>query len=292
MKTGSKALIFLILLPGYLLAQTDSLHRMVNHKRLRAVAITGSAVYATGVAGLSAVWYRDIPRQRFAFFNDNAEWKQVDKLGHFCSSVYLSLWTSQAMRWCQVPERKADRIGALTGFLVMLPIEVLDGFSTGYGASTGDLLANAGGAAFFYGQKLLWNELRIYPKFSFHQSDYAHLRPGMLGDGFLQEALKDYNGQTYWLSFDMDKFMTFPRWLNLAIGYGAEGMVFARDEQNRDAGYHPVRQYYLSLDVDLSVIKTRSRVLKTLLGGINLLKFPAPTLEFSEKGIRFFPAYF
>lgn len=290
---GSKVLLLLLLLPGYLLAQIDSSqYTGINRKRLRTVTIAGSTVYTSGIIGLSAVWYKNIPRQRFTFFNDNAEWKQVDKLGHFCSSVYLSFWTSRAMRWCQVPDKKSDRIGAITGFMVMVPIEILDGFSSGYGASTGDIVANAGGAVFFLGQKMLWNELRIYPKFSFHRTGYASIRPAVLGNGFVNESLKDYNGQTYWLSVDMDKFLPFPRWLNLAVGYGANDMIYARDAQNRQAGYAPYRQYYFSLDVDLSVIKTRSKVLRTLLGGINLLKFPAPTLEFSKHGIRFFPAYF
>jgi hypothetical protein len=213
-------------------------------------------------------------------------------LGHFYSSFYFSYGTSQALKWANVQQRKAELIGAATGFLVMVPIEIFDGYSDAYGASSGDLIANATGSIFFLGQSLLWNETRIYPKFSFHQTDYAALRPNTLGDTYSSEVLKDYNGQTYWLSFDMDKFMRFPKWLNLAVGYGANEMVYARDAQNEAAGFSAYRQYYFAIDFDLTGIKTRSKVLKTFFSLVSLIKLPAPTLEFSKKGTKFYPAYF
>ena len=270
--------------------QTDSL--AVNKKRLTNFIAISSAAYAVTLVGLSELWYKDSDQQSFRFFNDNAEWKQVDKLGHFYAGFYFSYGTSLGLKWANVPQRKADLIGAVTGFLVLVPIEIFDGFSDAYGASTGDLLANATGSAFFLTQSLLWKETRIYPKFSFHRTDYAPLRPNTLGDTFASEFLKDYNGQTYWLSFDMDKFVKFPKWLNLAVGYGANGMVYARDSQNEAAGFSAYRQFYLALDVDLTGIKTRSKVLKTFFSLVSLLKLPAPTLEFSKKGTKFYPAYF
>lgn len=265
---------------------------VVNKKRLtRFVVISGTACSATWI-GLSELWYKDSGQQSFRFFNDNAEWKQADKLGHFYAGFYLSYGTAKGLKWANVPQRKADWVGAVTGFLVLVPIEIFDGFSDAYGASSGDLLANAAGSAFFLTQSLLWNEPRIYPKFSFHRTEYAALRPNTLGDTFTSELLKDYNGQTYWLSFDMDKFIRFPKWLNLAVGYGANGMVYARDSQNAEAGYSAYRQYYVALDFDLTGIKTRSKVLKTIFTLVSLIKLPAPTLEFSEKGTRFHVAYF
>jgi hypothetical protein len=270
--------------------QADS--TSVNKKRLtKFIAISGTA-YALTLVGLSELWYKDTDQQPFQFFNDNAEWKQVDKLGHFYAGFYFSYGTSKALRWANVPQRKSDLIGAVTGFLLLVPIEIFDGYSDAYGASTGDLLANATGSAFFLTQSLLWNETRIYPKFSFHRTDYAALRPNTLGDDFASEFLKDYNGQTYWLSFDMDKFIKFPKWLNLAVGYGANGMVYARDSQNDAAGYSAYRQFYFALDLDLTGIKTKSKALKTIFSLVSLLKLPAPTLEFSKKGTKFYPAYF
>lgn len=168
----------------------------------------------------------------------------------------------------------------------MSSIEILDGFSTGYGASVSDLGANALGAGFFLGQNLLWNEIRIYPKFSFHRSDYAHQRPDILGNGLIEEMIKDYNGQTIWLSMDMDKFLKFPKWLNFSVGYGSESMIYARKNANIEQGFYPYRQLYLALDFDLTSIKSKSKAVNTLIYFINMIKLPAPTLEFSQHKVK------
>jgi hypothetical protein len=59
-----------------------------------------------------------------------------------------------------------------------------------------DIIANASGTALF----VLWKEQRITPKFSFHTTQYAQYRPNVLGSSLAEQMLKDYNGQTYWLS--------------------------------------------------------------------------------------------
>lgn len=281
-----------LLVPVLLFAQPgDSIK--VQPKRLTAFIAGSSVAYGVTLVGLNELWYSNNPHQSFHFFNDNAEWKQVDKLGHFYSTFYLSYAGSSALQWSGVKTSKANLMGSLIAFGVMLPIEIFDGYSAAYGASGGDLVANAAGAVFFYGQKVLWKEILIYPKFSFHRTDYSPLRPNVLGDNAISEIFKDYNGQTYWLSFDMDKFVRFPKWLNLAVGYGAEGMIYARDEQNREAGYPlPYRQYYLSFDIDLRSIKSRSKFVNTLISVISVIKLPAPALEFSNKGMKFRPFYF
>lgn len=269
-----------------------STNHSINQKRLRTLVIGGGAAYGLTLYGLSELWYKDSERQSFQFFNDNGEWKQVDKLGHFYSAFYFSYGTSKALQWCNVPKKKSDLYGAITGFLVMVPIEILDGYSDDYGASSGDLIADAGGALFYLGQTMLWKEPRILPKFSFHRTSYAAERPEVLGDNYYSEILKDYNGQTYWLSFDMDKFIKFPKWLNLAVGYGAEGMVYANDQPNEEMGYNSYRQYYFSLDPDLTSIRTNSKVLKTAFFLLSLIKLPSPTVEFSSQGTRFSFFYF
>jgi len=260
----------------------------LNKRRLRIFTVGAVAAYGGAMAGLNKLWYENNGQTSFHFFNDNPEWKQVDKAGHFFSAFHISHGTSGLLRSFNVPQQKSDLIGALTGFGVLLPIEILDGHSKAYGASVGDLLANTGGAAFYFLQSRLWSEVRIHPKFSFHRTNYARLRPEVLGHDLAEELMKDYNGQTYWLSVDIDKFTPFPKWLNLAVGYGAQGMVYARDHQNIDAGFNtPYRQYYLSLDLDITAIHTNSKAVKTLLFLINMVKIPSPALSFSRKGVHF-----
>jgi hypothetical protein len=293
MKVLNKYLVLFIFcslfVSGY--SQTTDTLKSIDKKRFNTLVIGGTTGYGLTLVGLHQLWYKNTEQQSFQFFNDNAEWKQVDKLGHIYSTFYFSYGTSKALQWCNVNNQKSAFWGSVTGFLIMLPIEIMDGFSAAYGASTGDLLANAAGSGLFLAQHYAWKEIRVKPKFSFHATKFASLRPNTLGDGF-SELVKDYNGQTYWLSFDLDKFMRFPRWLNLAVGYGAEGMVYAREKENTLAGFKTYRQYYVAIDFDLSSIKTRSKVLNTIIFFADMIKLPAPTIEFSSKGSKIHPFYF
>jgi uncharacterized protein YfiM (DUF2279 family) len=267
-------------------------HTSVNKRRLHTLIISSTAGYGLTLTGLHQLWYKNSEKQSFRFFNDNAEWKQIDKIGHFHSSFYFSYGMQRALKWSGVSTKKTNVIGTLTGFLILVPIEIFDGFSDAYGASTGDIVADAAGATFFLGQQMVWNEIRLHPKFSFHRTRYATLRPEILGDNTLSEIFKDYNGQTYWISLDTDKFIKFPTWLNIAVGYGAQQMVYAHHGQNSLAGYDAYRQFYLSLDIDLTAFKTKSKLLNTLIFIANMIKIPAPTLELSRHGARFHPLYF
>jgi hypothetical protein len=264
----------------------------INHKRLTGVIIGTGATYTATLIALNNIWYSQYDKQSFHFFNDASEWKQVDKAGHLYSTFQLSSIQSQLFQWSGVPKKKSDLYGTLTAFVMMSSIEVMDGFSAGYGASATDLLANGIGAGIFLGQQALWKETRIYPKFSFHTTEFADQRPGTLGSTLAEQIIKDYNGQTYWLSIDMDKFMRFPKWLNLAVGYGAENMIYAQDEMNIEAGLYPYRQYYLAIDFDLTGIHSRSKLVNTLIYFANMIRLPAPALEFSQNKVKAYAFYF
>ena len=137
------------------------------------------------------------------------------------------------------------------------------------------------------GQELIWNEQRITVKYSFHQTSYSKQRPTTLGENYIQQALKDYNGQTYWLSANIWSFnrkSSFPKWLNIAVGVGAEGMLYGKTSVSNPILQDPYRQFYLSLDLDLRKINTNSEFLKFIFSVINFIKIPAPTLEINTKG--------
>lgn len=269
---------------------TDSIH--YQPKKITKLSIAAGAVYGASMFVLNEAWYQENKREDFHFFNDAEEWKQVDKAGHFYSAFYLSALSAQAINQCGVKARKSALLGSLSGFVVLSSIEIFDGYSEAYGASVSDLLANAGGSVFYWWQQYHWQELRIQPKFSFHRTAFAPLRPSLLGDNLATEILKDYNGQTYWLSADMDKFVRFPKWLNLAVGYGAHNMLYAQEATNAMNGYDAYRQYYLSIDFDLTAIKTNSSFVKILIKALSVVKLPAPALEMNKKGFKFHPLYF
>lgn len=264
----------------------------INKKQLNTLVIGGTSLYTISMTGLYFVWYDQDTQTNFHFFNDNPQWKQVDKVGHFYSAYHISRTSAELFRWANMKDKKAMFWGTMTGIALMTPIEIFDGFSEEYGASWGDFVANTGGSLFLYTQYMLWDEIRIHPKFSFGQTEFASQRPEVLGDGWTEEWLKDYNGQTYWLSFDIDKFLPqnskYPKWLNIALGYGAENMLAARDEQNLEMGFRPYRQYYLGVDFDLQNIKTQKKWIKSLLFLANMIRLPAPALEYNRNnGLKF-----
>jgi len=269
-------------------SQTDSL----NRTRLNTLVIGGASVYTAGVIALNELWYSESESQKWQFFDDSREWKQVDKVGHSYSTFQLSHSLSRSLQWTGMNERKSDIIGSVSGFLLLLPIEIMDGFSADYGASSTDLIANFAGSAAYIGQKLIWNEVRIHPKYSFRTTSYPDFRPNLLGKNTMEQIIKDYNGQTYWLSVDIYSFLNheskFPKWLNIAGGYGAEGMVYANDQSNTANGFQAYRQYYLGLDIDLTHIKSKSKAVKTLIFFANMIKIPTPTIEFTSNGTTTF----
>lgn len=262
----------------------------VNKTRLKTVIITESVVFAGSLTGLYSLWYKNYPMNHFHFFNDNGEWNQMDKIGHACASYYIGKIGYEALKWSGVNEKKAIWYGGLYGSAFLLTIELLDGFSAEWGFSYGDFIANSFGSALFISQQLAWHEQRIVFKFSTHFTDYAQYRPDLLGSNYAQRIIKDYNGSTNWLSANIYSFLPkssgFPKWLNLAIGYGADGMTGSFTNSIIYKGkfipdFQRSRQFYLSLDIDLTRIPTKSKTLDKIFDVIGFIKIPFPALEYN-----------
>ncbi|MES2748335.1 MAG: DUF2279 domain-containing protein [Bacteroidota bacterium] len=271
----------------------------LNKPRRTAVLISETVVAATALVGLNQLWYADYPKSNFHTINDNAEWLQMDKIGHVFSSYHLGSFGAQTLKWSGVSRKNQLIYGASLGFVFLSTVEVFDGYSSEWGFSYGDLAANAGGTVLYVSQELLWKEQRVVPKFSFHTTVYPSARPNVLGSTISEQIIKDYNGQTYWLSANMHSFFKqskIPKWLNFAVGYGAEGMITGQDELVNTVFFpekERIRQFYLSFDADLTKIKTKSHVLKTIFAVFNTIKIPTPTIEISSsQGIKFHYLYF
>ncbi len=297
-----KYLFLVILFPFNAIAQSHldaflTNSDTLNKPRRNAVIITEASLASVTLVGLNQLWYADYERSKFHTLDDTNEWLQMDKMGHVFTSYQLGKHGAQLLHWSGVSEKNQLLYGATLGFSFLTTVEVLDGFSKEWGFSWGDILANATGTGLYIGQELLWKEQRIAIKFSFHQTKYALQNPEKLGDGLLEEILKDYNGQTYWLSANLDAFFkekNIPKWLNVAVGYGADGMLTGTKVVDNQllTNYERQRQFYLSLDVNLTNIKTNSKVLKSLFDIFNMIKVPLPTLEFNKNGCVFHLFYY
>jgi uncharacterized protein YfiM (DUF2279 family) len=257
------------------------------------------AGYGSTLVGLYSAWYSDYPQTGFHAFNDWQEWKQVDKVGHVYSSYIEGFGSMEMWRWAGMERKKRIWIGGLSGTVYQTVIEVLDGFSEGWGWSWGDFGANMLGSGALISQELAWNEQRIRLKFSFHEKNYEDPQlkersRQLFGDSPVQSFIKDYNGQTDWASLNLSTFFPktgLPSWLAISVGYGAGGLFggtrnYAEDKNGNVTFNRPdirrYRQWYISPDIDLSKIRTNSRFVRVILGALNAFKFPAPALEFSQ----------
>lgn len=297
----------LITNPKFPILNSDSSIRksyFANPKsRIRLVTTANILGYGGAMIGLYSAWYSGYPQTKFHFFNDNKEWLQVDKVGHMYSAYVESKASMELWRWAGLSDKKRIWIGGLSGAAYQTVIETLDGFSEGWGWSWGDFTANCIGSGILVGQEFLWKEQRVDVKFSFHTVNYTepmlHQRADSLyGKSFMNRMIKDYNGQTYWLSANLKSFFPkskIPAWLNIAVGYGADGMFGAEDNTWKDKNGNLInrndiaryRQWYIAPDINLMKIKTKNKLVKTALFFFNSFKFPMPSVGFSKNGVEF-----
>lgn len=263
---------------------------------LKRFIVTNSAIASTWTAsifGLQNTWYKNSQTNNFHFFDDASNWMQMDKMGHFYTTAKLSLLTSEWYKWTGVKTRKSAIAGSLIGLGYQTTLELFDGFSTDWGFSWTDMTANVLGAGFFLAQDLLWNEQRFIPKFSYHATEYAAYRPSVLGANFQERLLKDYNGQTYWISFSpahIQGFQVLPKWLCISIGYSVDQKLVG--DQDSYLGFQAQREWLFSLDVDFSQLKTSRKWVNTLLKQLNYIKIPFPTMSLINGKIYGYGIYF
>jgi uncharacterized protein YfiM (DUF2279 family) len=271
-------------------------------KRIRLLAAGNLVAYTGSMTALYQIWYKDYPQTHFHFFNDNKEWLQVDKAGHAYSAYVASRASMEMWRWAGLKRNQRIWIGGMSGAFYQTVIETLDGFSAEWGWSWGDFAANMFGSGLLVSQELAWDEQRISFKFSTHHKSYPDGELGiranqLFGKSFGERVFKDYNANTLWLSANLKSFFGkshLPGWLNIAVGYGAEGMYGGEaniwvDKQGIGHNRTDIpryRQFYISPDIDLTRIKTRSKPLKIALFVLNSFKFPAPALEWSQGKLK------
>lgn len=258
----------------------------------RALKITNASVAALGggsLLGLSTAWYKD-GREHFKFFDDDDEWLQMDKVGHVTTTYNLTLIIADQYRYAGLERKKAAFRSATITFLYMGMVELFDGFAKGYGFSPSDMVANEIGCFAGYLSASTNSTKKISLKYSFHQTRFSDVNPNLLGSNTLEQMLKDYNGQTYWLSYPLG--IPKAEWVCLSLGYSGEEMIRARKEQSLAAGYSPYRQWYLSADLDLTMLPIKGKALKRIVSVFRFIKLPFPAVELNKGKLNVKPLYF
>ncbi len=247
------------------------------HRTRMAIATAG--LVATDVAAYAhfhKVWW-DHPRTGFHLYRgwrrttgsydlgfDDSLWHHVDKCGHIFSASLLSHHGAATARWVGFSPEESDWVGFALASLLMLEIEVYDGFFAEWGFSLGDLMANEIGAALPMLQRRSRFFRGLNVKFSYRPS----------GDPvYGRYALEDYGGMTFWLCVDTHMLLPpgarhyWPDMLDLALGYGTTEKVGGRQE------------LYLALDVDLSKVPVSNPMLRAVVEALHAIHLPAPALQ-------------
>ena len=283
-----KIVLVLVLFAGNMFAN-DSLSTQNDRKKRNIVIGAEALTYTAGYVGLNYLWYADFPRSSFHFFNDQNEWLQMDKCGHSYSTYWIARANYTLFKWTNMRDNAAIWGSLASSWLFISTIEFFDGLSAEYGASPEDIMANTAGSTLFGLQQYFWKEQKVLYKFSYFPSSYAKLRPNELGTTPIERLLKDYNGQTYWLSTGIQTITgikAIPKWLNVAVGYGADGMTGASQNYGIVPEDKRTRQLYFSFDLNLEKIKTKNKTLKTIFFIFNCLKFPLPAIEINKNNTR------
>jgi len=286
--------------------KTDHLSNPLDKRSCNIVKFGTLGTYTLGSLALYEFWYKDFEQESFHFFNDLGEWSNVDKMGHIQASYFQSHLIYKSYKWCGLSDDKAIWWSSLSSLGFQTAIEVMDGFSSGWGFSISDYAANVIGVSTFALQQRYWQEQKIQFKMSYWPENYTvtPISPTsslsikdraneLFGNNLPQQFLKDYNAQTYWLSFHPS--LIFPKfnkleWLNISLGYGAENMLGGFTNQwTNDGVFYELenqryKQFVIALDYDLAKIKTKSRFLRTVLDVLNIFKWPAPGIEFTSEG--------
>lgn len=234
-------------------------------------------------------WWNE-PRTHFHFYRgwrrtvgywdfgwNDSYYGHIDKLGHYFSSKILAEQLTNLSNWVGFRPSQSQWIGPILSSLFMLEIEVYDGFFVEWGFSLADFAANEAGA-FSPMLREKYPFLQNFSlKFSYHPSKQPQKEPTFI---------KDYAGQTYWLSFNLRPLLPakikrhYPNWLNLALGYGVSKQA------------HGDVELYLAPDVNWEKLyQGDSPYWKFFFHALNYLHFPSLTYKFLPEN-KFYWFYF
>ncbi len=291
-------------------AQKDSSLVYANRKKALWIGLAGS--YSIGSIALYNSWYKNYEREKFHFFNDSREWRQMDKVGHMQATYSQVKLLNEAHLWAGYDSKASNYRSAAIAILFQSTIEVMDGFSSQWGFSWYDLSANIIGAGTFLLQEEFLKKQLIKIKFSYFpqstpvqtifstdKNNSTTLRTRqdeLFGKPIYQKILKNYNHQTIWLSSNPSDWWLdswWPDFLSIALGYSVDNLYggfnnsWTTDNAEyilQGPGYERHSQFILALDYDLEKINTESKFLSGLLTFLNVFKWPAPAIQYRTTG--------
>ncbi|MCU7494500.1 MAG: DUF2279 domain-containing protein [Ignavibacteria bacterium] len=253
-------------------------------------------IYLGAIVGLHInqrnAWWKD-NRQAFHFQEDWFSAVQVDKAGHFFGGYITSYVMGEGLLASGISYESSAIWGSALALAYQTYVETEDGFAKQWGFSPSDWYFDLLGASFFLAQH--YNPLlqNVTPKWQFVPSEWTGkpiiLRP--------RTFIDDYNSSTFWYSVDVYNLLNengkkyWPKWLNLAVGYGGDA-IDANPDPNGPPDQLSVRRYVLGLDLNLvRLLPSGGWFWNWARQSLNYIKLPAPAVEFTEKGTKFYVLY-
>ena len=266
----------------YATSQTDSSKTII---KIINIGVPSAAVIS--LVGINEVWYKNYARSDFHFFDDLKEWNGMDKIGHACTSYQLNKVSHSLFKKNNI--KKPLLKSSVYTFGYMLGVELLDGYSTEWGFSIYDVIGNGLGTILYTFQERKFKNQPFKIKFSSNKSTYASCRPSLLGENRLQQILKDYNGQTYWLTFNYNelwnKRIKLFDYIDFAFGYSIDGFTGGHNNPeisscncliNDCNNLKRTSQFIFSVDLNTSKIKNKHPILGKFLLPFDIVKIPFP----------------
>jgi len=275
------------------------------HSKERGAYIALALIYVFCLVVLYIFWYSKSGFVGFHLFDDKTEWLYLDKFGHIYASYFEATLVYRSLIWAKTKKHKAIIVSVILALMFQMTIEIFDGYSESWGFSIYDMIANLLGVTAFITQYALLKHQYFSLKFSFFlkniervilssaqnaisttTSRYSYL----FGDSVLERLVKDYNCQTYWVSINMrliTGIQLFPSWFNISFGYGAKNMLGGNSNNwyegenlfSAATALPRTPQVYIGFDLDLTSLNVTSTFLRNVLGYLNLIRCPLPTLK-------------
>lgn len=278
-----KTLLIYTLFSFILLAQPLQEKSTLNYKKVTNISLT-SIGYVGFTYKTSQHFFTSPVISNFHLRQDWLTWRGMDKIFHAYGSYQLNALFYQINRWSGVDSIKALNLALLESTIISTTKEYCDGRIDVGGFSWYDIGMNAAGNFLFYGQQRWLGKQLIQYKYSYFNSNLQHYNPSVLGTSYKNYWLKDYNGETFWLSTSLGNLnVTQNKWLKflgISAGYGGHNLI--NDFNNGMVNLPRYSQYYLGLDIDWTQIETSNKYLKTLFFVLNRFRFPLPCVELNS----------
>lgn len=220
-------------------------------------------------------WWKD-ERGPFHFQNDWDYALQSDKAGHFTAAYAMSTAFGEALLASGFSWEAATHYGGAMGLLYQTYVEVEDGYGTRWGFSVTDMAANTVGCAYYIAQYHVPFLYNFSPKWQYIPAEWIDQKP----IPHPTAVVDDYNSSTFWLSVNVHNLLPehlkkyWIRGIELSIGYGASNIGYPGEEY---------RRVVVGLDYNISeLLPDGGSFWMWIKQNANLLKFPAPAIEFGK----------